>query len=112
MEIYHNPRCQKSREALAILEESGKEFTIRRYRDDPPADDELTDIISKLDIKALELIRDTEKIFKEKVEGEKHTDSEWIKIMVEEHVLIQRPIVISGDRAVVGRPPENVRELL
>jgi len=112
MEIYHNPRCQKSREALAILEESGKEFTIRRYLDDPPTEDELTDIISKLDIKPLELIRDTEKIFKEKFKGEKHTDSEWIQIMVENPRLIQRPIVISGDRAVVGRPPENVRELL
>lgn len=112
MEIYHNPRCQKSRETLAILEESGKEFTIRRYLDDPPTEDELADIISKLNIKPLELIRDNEKIFKENFKGEKHTDEEWIRIMTENPRLIQRPIVISDDRAVVGRPPENVRELL
>jgi|SRR5699024_6105648 len=112
MEIYHNPRCQKSREALAILEESGREFTIRKYLEDPLTEQELGDLISKLGIKPLELIRDNEKIFKEKYKGDKLTDEEWIRVMVENPRLIQRPIVVSGDRAVIGRPPENVRSLL
>lgn len=112
MEIYHNPRCQKSRATLAILEESGKEFTIRRYLEDPPTEEELRVLISKLKIKPLELIRDNEKLFKEQYKGDKRTDEEWIRVMSENPRLIQRPIVVSGDRAVLGRPPENVRKLL
>ncbi len=112
MKIYHNPRCSKSRQGLKILQDAGKEVEIVEYLKTPPTVDELKDIVKKLGMPAEKLIRKNEAIFKENFKGKSFSDDEWIKIMVENPKLIERPIVVGGDKAVLGRPPENVRELL
>lgn len=112
MEIYHNPRCSSSRKTLQLIEDAGQEVTIRRYLDRPPVAEELREILSKLKMKPEELIRKNEAVYKENYKGKKLSDEEWIEAMILHPRLIQRPIVISGDRAVIGRPPESVKELL
>lgn len=111
MQIYHNPRCKKSRETLQILEEKGADFEIVEYLKNPPSEKELKVVLSKLDIKPEALLRKGEKIFKENYKGKELSDTEWIKAMVENPKLIERPIVIKGDKAIIGRPPKNVLEL-
>lgn len=112
MEIYHNPRCQKSRQTLKILQEAKVDFEIRKYLDDPPTVEELRAVLEKLDIKPQALIRKNEEVYKNELKGQDLSDDEWIEVMVANPRLIERPIVIHGDHAVLGRPPENVRELL
>lgn len=113
MKIYHNPRCSKSRQALKLLEDAGVSLTIIRYMDTSLTVDELTDIISMLDISSYELVRKGEAIYKENYRGQELTDEEWVAAMVKYPKLIERPIVISDDgRAIVGRPPEVVLDLL
>ncbi|MGA9269705.1 MAG: arsenate reductase (glutaredoxin) [Lutimonas sp.] len=112
MKILHNPRCRKSREGLQILESSGKDFTIVEYLKEPLTQEELNDVLSKLDMSAIELVRKNEKEWKENFKGKEMTEDEVIAAMADHPKLIERPIVISGDRAVVGRPPENIQQLL
>lgn len=112
MELYHNPRCSKSRQALALLEEKGISPEIRLYLSDVPSKKELTTILNKLDIPAEKLIRKGEKVYKEQFKGEKLSQGEWINAMVEHPKLIERPILINGDKAMIGRPPENVLEIV
>ncbi|SDF62198.1 arsenate reductase [Pedobacter terrae] len=110
--IYHNKRCTKSRSALAELENSGKAFEAVYYLETPPNKNELEGIISKLDIKPLDLIRKGEKVFIENYKGKNLTDEEWIDAMITHPILIERPIIISGDRAVIARPTEKIKEIL
>jgi len=112
MKIYHNPRCRKSRETLQIIQDSGTEVEIIKYLEDVPSEEELTDLIKKLNITAERLIRKSEKIFKDQFRGENLAEEEWIKIMIANPKLIERPIVVKGDKAVLGRPPENVLALM
>jgi len=112
IKIYHNPRCSKSREGLAILENSGKEFEIVKYLEDIPSEKELTEIITMLGISPIQLVRKTEKIWKEEYKGKELSDSDIIKAMVQNPKLIERPIVINKNKAVIGRPPENISNLL
>ncbi|WP_236980247.1 arsenate reductase (glutaredoxin) [Membranihabitans maritimus] len=112
MELYHNPRCQKSRETLKLLEEKGVKFEIRKYLEDTPDRTELKEVIDKLGIPAEELVRKTEKIYKSNFKGKDLSEDEWIKAMVENPKLIQRPILIKGSKAAIGRPPETVLEIL
>jgi arsenate reductase len=112
MKIYHNPRCKKSRETLAILEENNIEPEIIKYLKTPPSEKELKAILAKLDMPAEKLVRKTEKIYKEKYKGKELSEDDWLEAMVEHPKLIQRPIVIKGDKAIVGRPPENVNALI
>ncbi len=112
MKIYHNPRCRKSRETLEIINQSGKEVEIIEYLNDTPSENELKEIISLLGISPEQLLRKNEAIFKENFKGKALTDDQWIKVMVENPKLIERPIVIDGKKAVLGRPPENVKSLL
>ncbi|WNB17101.1 arsenate reductase (glutaredoxin) [Marivirga arenosa] len=112
MEIYHNPRCGKSREALKLLNEKGIEPDIKQYLKEKPTHAELEDVIKKLGISPQELIRKNEKVFKEIYKGKKLSDSQWIEAMIAEPKLIERPILINGDKAVVGRPPEKVLEII
>lgn len=112
IKIYHNPRCRKSRETLAIIEDKGVEPEIVLYLEKVPTQKDLKGIIKLLGIKAEELVRKSEAIFKENYKGQEYTEAEWIKIMVKHPKLIERPIVIKGKKAVLGRPPENVLELL
>jgi arsenate reductase len=112
MKILHNPRCRKSREGLKILEDSGKDFTVVEYLKEPLSREELTDLLSKLDISAIELVRKNEKEWKDNFKGRELKEEEIVAAMADYPKLIERPIVISGDRAVVGRPPESIHELL
>jgi len=111
MIIYHNPRCSKSRQTLALIKQQGIEPEIVLYKTTPPTAEELKDVIAKTGLKPIDIIRKGEKIFKEKYKTEQHTDDEWINIMIAYPELIQRPIVIKGNKAILGRPPENVIEL-
>ncbi len=112
--IYHNPRCSKSRRTKAILDEKGLDYTVVEYLNEPPSEKWLADILGMLGKKPLELIRSGEALFKELGLSEKdeRPDGEWIRIMVENPGLIERPIVINGNRAVLGRPPEDVLQIL
>ncbi|MCI5057403.1 MAG: arsenate reductase (glutaredoxin) [Flavobacteriales bacterium] len=112
IQIYHNPRCTKSRETLALLEEKNQEVEIVEYLKDIPSKSDLKKILSKLNIKPEQLLRKNEAIFKEKFKGLSFNDEEWIQIMIENPKLIQRPIVINGNKARIGRPPELVLEIL
>ncbi|MCL4156325.1 UNVERIFIED_CONTAM: hypothetical protein GTU68_019947 [Idotea baltica] len=112
IKIYHNPRCRKSREGLQILENSGKEFEIVKYLDTVPNEEELKDILKKLNISPIQLVRKTEKIWKENYKGKELSDAEIIKAMVENPKLIERPIVINGDKAAIGRPPGSILEII
>ena len=112
MKIYHNPRCSKSRETLSIIQEAGKKVEIINYLDTPPSDQELKAILSKLGIPAEQLLRKNELVYKEQFSDKSFSEDEWIKTMVKHPKLIERPIVIDGQKAVIGRPPEKVLALL
>ena len=111
LKIYHNPRCRKSREGLAIVEASGEEFEIVKYLDNPPSYLELAAILGKLNLKPIELVRKNEAVWKEKFKNRELSDKEIIQAMVDHPKLIERPIVVKNNEAVVGRPPENINEL-
>jgi len=112
MKIYHNPRCSKSRQTLQLINDSGKKIEIIEYLIEPPTFEELKSIIEQLGITPEQLLRKNESIFKEQFKGKPYSDDEWIQIMIEHPKLIERPIVMEGKKAVLGRPPENVRGLL
>jgi len=112
IQIYHNSRCTKSRECLAFLEESGKEFEVVKYLEHVPSFEELKLIIGKLNIKPIELVRRKEKIWTENFKDKKMTDDEIIKTMVSNPILIERPIVINGEKAVIARPLEKAAEII
>lgn len=113
-EIWHNPRCSKSRGALAILQEAKAEVRIRRYLEDAPSFEELDRAVRALGIEPRELVRFGEPAAKEgDLENRSLSRSEWLDAMAAAPSLIERPVVIRDDgRAVLGRPPEKVRELL
>lgn len=112
IKIYHNPRCSKSREGLSILENSGKEFEIVKYLDTIPSESELASIIKLLNISPIELVRKNEAIWKENYKGKTLTDSEIIAAMEAHPKLIERPIVINGKKAVIGRPPSDIESII
>lgn len=110
--IYHNPRCTKSREGLCEIESLNQPFEIRKYFDEPFSESELKEVIQKLKIKPIDLIRTKESIWTEKYKGKELNDEEIIKAMLENPKLIERPIVINGNRAVIARPKEKINEIL
>ena len=112
MKIYHNPRCSKSRNTLSIIQEMGNEVEIIEYLNTTPTVKELEVILEMLNIKAIELIRTNEIIWKENYKGKEMTDQELINAMRENPKLIERPIVIKNGKAIIGRPPEKVLNLL
>ena len=112
MKIYHNPRCTKSREALKYLEEKGVELEVIHYLKEVPTEKEIEELLMKLNLKPLQIIRRGEKIFKEKFMGAAFNDHEWIKIMTEYPKLIARPIVVKGNKAVLGSPLQKVIDLV
>ena len=110
--IYHTPRCRTSREGLALLESSGKNFEIINYLEEIPTKEELRKILDYLDLKPDQLIRKNEAIWKEKFKGKTLSDEQIIDAMIKYPKLIERPIVIKGDKAVIGRPAEAISKLL
>lgn len=111
--LYHNPRCSKSRGALELLEARGLTPTVVRYLDTPPSTDELRTLLGKLDIPARQLLRTGEDEYKELGLADSNlSDEQLIAAMASHPKLIERPILIAGERAVIGRPPEKVLELL
>ncbi|MCH1437806.1 arsenate reductase (glutaredoxin) [Flavobacteriales bacterium] len=112
MKIYHNPRCAKSRQTLALLQDHGVEPEVILYLSAIPSHDELQSLLTKLGISPLQLIRKGEAIWKENFKGKELSDDELIKAMIAHPKLIERPIVVKGQKAVLGRPPENALELL
>tara|TARA_R100000005_G_C5001271_1_gene208365 strand:+ start:639 stop:926 length:288 start_codon:yes stop_codon:yes gene_type:complete len=94
-----------------MIEESGEMLTIVEYLKDTPSEDQLREILKKLGMKAEEIVRKSEAIYKEQFKGKTLSEDEWIAAMVEYPKLIERPIVVKDDKAVLGRPPENVKSL-
>lgn len=112
LEIYHNPRCTKSRATLALLQERGFTPTVIEYLQHPPSAADLRAVLRKLGLKPEALVRKGEEIYKSQYAGRSLTDAQWIDAMVAHPILIERPIVIVGERAAIGRPPENVLAVL
>lgn len=112
MKIYHNNRCSKSRNSYNLLKEKGIEFETIEYLKTPLTKEELAELLIKLNIPAEELIRKGEADFKENFKGKKLTEKQWIDAMVKFPKLIERPIVVKGNKAVIGRPIEKVIQLL
>ncbi|MBW3661654.1 MAG: arsenate reductase (glutaredoxin) [Actinobacteria bacterium] len=117
MEIWHNPRCTKSRQTLGLLEDAGVEPEVRLYLHEPPSAGELRGVLDRLGMQPWELVRTKEPVADELgladwPRDEEHRDR-WIDAMVANPILIERPVVLTDDgRAVLGRPPENVEALL
>lgn len=112
MIIYHNPRCRKSREALQLLKENGIEPTVKEYLKEVPSAAELKEVLAMLNIPALELVRKEEDLYKKEYKNLNLNEEEWIQVMVENPKLIQRPIVIKNKKAIIGRPPQEVLNLV
>lgn len=110
--IFHNPRCSKSRLTMEILTDKDANISIVEYLKTPPSTAELKEILDLLGLKPRELMRKHEKPYKENnLDNPELTDEQLIQAMVDNPILIERPIVITGNRAVIGRPPEKVLEL-
>ncbi|MFO8236403.1 MAG: arsenate reductase (glutaredoxin) [Bacteroidales bacterium] len=113
MQIYHFPRCSKSRAGLKYLQEKGIQPEIIQYlKDQPLSEKKLRELLMKLNKHPREIIRIQEKVFKEKLKNKNFTEDEWIKILLENPRLIERPIVEGKYKAVIGNPPENIDKLL
>ena len=109
IKIFHNPRCSKSRQTLTILEDNGIDVDIIEYLKESPNKETLLQIINLLDIKPRDLMRKGETVYKEKhLNRENLTDDDLVQFMVDNPILIERPIVYDDNRAIIGRPPENV----
>ncbi|PKB15049.1 arsenate reductase (glutaredoxin) [Flavobacterium sp. 5] len=112
IQIYHNQRCGKSRNCLLFLEESKKEFEIINYLNTPPTASELTELLKKLKFSPIELVRQKEKIWIENYKGKTLTDNQIIQAMVQNPILIERPIVVKDDQAIIGRDLDLVNPFI
>lgn len=111
--IYHNPRCSKSRQALALLEEAGVEARVVRYLETPPTAEELDRLLTTLGVEPVEVMRTKDDLYQELgLSGRTIGREDGIRLLVEHPALLERPIVVRGDKAVVARPPERVSEVL
>ena len=112
IKLYHNPRCRKSREALELLRDKNLEVNVVEYLKEPLSKEELANVIQLLGIHPADLIRKNEAEYKEHYKGKDLSSDQWIDAMVQFPKLMERPIVINGNKAIVGRPSENVLEVL
>lgn len=110
--IYHNTRCRKSREGLEILKKSGNDFQVREYFKEPLTEAEIEDLLEKLKILPIQLVRKGESIWKENFKDRDLSDREIIRVLAENPKLVERPIVEHEGRAVIGRPPSNIEKIL
>lgn len=111
MKIYHNARCSKSREACELLANAGKSVEVIDYMNNPLSEEELKNLIELLGIHPFDLVRTKEKVFKEKYKMKNAKRVNWVKAMIKYPSLMERPIVVSGDKAVIGRPPTLVLDI-
>ena len=112
LKIYHNPRCRKSRAGLEYLSGKNISFEIREYLKDPFTKTELKEVLRKLGKSPFDIVRRQEDIYKKKLKGKKLTREEWIETLILNPKLIERPLVVSNHKAVLGQPPENIDKLL
>lgn len=112
IKIYHNPRCTKSRQGVAYLEEIGEDFEIIKYLEEVPTIEELKQILKLLGFSPIELVRKNEAVWKEQFKGKNLSDEEIIDAMFSNPKLIERPIISNGTKAVIGRPTENIKNVL
>ncbi|AUC81294.1 arsenate reductase (glutaredoxin) [Lacinutrix sp. Bg11-31] len=112
IKIYHNNRCSKSRCGLEVLEKSGKDFEVIKYLENVPTKKELIKLIEMLNIKPIDLVRKNEAIWKSNFKGKDLTNDAIVNAMIEHPKLIERPIVINGNKAVIGRPPELILDII
>jgi arsenate reductase len=108
IEVYHNPRCGKSRNCLAFLENTNQEYKIIKYLEEVPSAEELKALLKKLNIKPIELVRQKEKIWIEQFKGQNLTDEAVIQAMIENPILIERPIIIKGNKAIIAREADKI----
>lgn len=112
IQIWHNPKCSKSRNAMTLLEEKGINADVVKYLESTPTKEQLTEVLKKLNMSAKELLRTGEDVYKELNLKDESDEEKLINIMVENPILIERPIIIKGHIAVIARPIENLEELL
>ncbi|MEI7499080.1 MAG: ArsC/Spx/MgsR family protein [Bacteroidota bacterium] len=112
LKIYHNPQCKKSRAGLQFIKESGKPFEVVEYIRNPMTEKEMEKLLIKMNKKPADVVRTHEVYFKQNLKGKKFEDHEWIKIILQNPKLLQRPIVESKYKAVIGDPVENIEPLL
>ena len=112
IQVYHNNRCGKSREAIQFLEDAGKTFEIIKYLENPPTVKELALILKKLQYQPIDLVRQKEKLWIENFKGKTLTDEDIIKALSENPILIERPIVILEDKSIVARPVEKLNDFI
>lgn len=111
IKIYHNPRCRKSRAGLQYLEGKSVEFELVEYLKNGISEEELKDVLIKMNVSPTEIIRTQEDVYKKQFKGKNFTDEEWVKILIENPKLIKRPLVVKGYKAVWADPPENMEKL-
>ena len=112
MQVYHNNRCGKSREAVQKLEQSGKEFEVIKYLENTPTFDELKELLTKLNYSPLDLIRQKESVWIENFKGKELSEEEIVHAMIKFPILIERPIVVFENNAIVARPVEKLNEYI
>ncbi len=112
IQIYHNPRCQKSRTALEYIESTGEKIEVIEYLKTPPTVKELTAVLALLKVKPLDIVRKKEALYIEKYKDKSFTDAQWIKILVENPILIERPILVSGKKAAIARDTESLENFI
>lgn len=112
IQIWHNPKCSKSRAAMQLLENKSIDANVVKYLEQTPTKEQLKDVLSKLKISAKELLRTSEDIYKELNLKDINDEETLIEIMTKNPILIERPIIIKGDKAVIARPIENLEDLL
>lgn len=112
IKIYHNNRCKKSRAGLDYLSNKTKDFEVIEYLKNPLNEQELSAIIKKLHKKPFEIVRTQEEIYKKNYKGKELSDKEWIEVLATYPKLIQRPIIVNGDKAILAQPPEELDKIL
>ncbi|MEL6304808.1 MAG: arsenate reductase (glutaredoxin) [Bacteroidota bacterium] len=110
--VYHNPRCRKSREALAFLEKENQTFEVVKYLDEPLSKAQLESLLEKLELDPIDLIRTQEQIWITSFRDKNLSKSQLVDLMLEHPRLMERPIVVNGDKAVIGRPVEKIHDVL
>jgi arsenate reductase len=112
IQIYHNPRCGKSRNCLAALDTASQEYQIIKYLDNPPTYADLITLLKKLNLQPFELVRQKEKIWIDNYKNQSLTDDEVIKAMISNPILIERPIIIKGDKAIIARDLDKINAFI